>query len=65
MMDGVIEIAPEHDGWAVCFSRQVQGAFPAAAQAVAFARRLSDDLARQGSEPRIRVYLQARAQGTA
>lgn len=52
----LIEVAPHSGAWTVTLRRRVRGVFAASAEAVAYARSLSDELERDGGRPRIRVH---------
>jgi hypothetical protein len=56
MTGQLIEVAPQGGGWTVTLRRRIRGVFQASAEAVTYARNLSDELERRGEHPRIRVH---------
>ena len=64
MSGRLIEVEPMESGWGVSVSRRLCGQFPSSAQAVTFARTLSDEFERHGEGARIRVcFTPASARG--
>jgi hypothetical protein len=56
MTGQLIEVAPQAGSWTVTLRRRIRGVFTGSADAVTYARSLSDELERHGERPRIRVH---------